>query len=96
MCTFDTSPSEMVGKTTPEVLRSHLIHMQEKSIEVINSLSPEDLQDDLEPTKIPHPVARIKFEAIDWNIKHVMRHCGQIASIMRIVDKAYDFGLRRP
>ncbi len=48
----------------------------------------------LEPTPVAHPVAKTKFEAIDWNIKHTMYHCGQIGILRRIVDKRYDFGLR--
>lgn len=96
MCTFDTLPKNMVGQTDPVQLLEHLKFMQEQSLAVIRSLSRKDLQNKVEPTKMPHPIAKTKFEAIDWNIKHVMWHCGQIATIKRIVDNAYDYGLKRP
>jgi len=46
-----------------------------------------------EPTKRKHPVAKTKFEAISWNIKHTMWHCGQIACIKRLIHGGFDFGL---
>lgn len=95
LCTFDTMAKNMVGKTDSKEIRKHLEFMQERSLGVIKSLSPKDLHQKVEPTKMPNPVARTKFEAIDWNIKHVMWHCGQIAVIKRIVDNPYDFGLKR-
>ena len=95
MCTFATLPENMVGKTDPERLKEHLEFMQKESLSVIKSLSQKDLKDKIEPIKTPHPIAKTKFEAIDWNIKHTMWHCGQIATIRRIVDKAYDYGLKK-
>lgn len=95
MCNYDTLAKSMVGKTDPEQLRGHLGYMQEQSLDVIKSLSQQDLWSDVEPTKVKHPVAKTKYEAIDWNIKHTMWHCGQIATIKRMVDKAYDFGVNK-
>lgn len=95
ICSFDTSPADMVGKTKPKLLLEHLVFMQQKSIDVLKSLSEKELKMNVESTKMPHPVAKTKFEALDWNIKHVMWHCGQIATIKRIVDVGYDFGLRK-
>jgi uncharacterized damage-inducible protein DinB len=92
---FDTIARNAVDKTDPEELQNHLNIIEKKSISVIKALPPENLQDKLEPTKMPHPVAKTKFEAISWNIKHTMWHCGQIAMLKRIVDEAYDYGLRR-
>lgn len=96
MCGFDTLAANMVGKTDPGQLRKDLDYMQKQSLGVIKSLSCTDLRDEVEPTKMPHPVAKTKFEAIDWNIKHTMWHCGQIATLKRMVDRPYDFGLRKP
>ncbi len=96
MCSFDTLPKDLVGKTDSAELRAHLLFMQGKSLEVLRSLPLQELQNKVEPTKMPHPVAKTKFEALDWNIKHLMWHCGQIATIKRIIDTPYDFGLKRP
>ncbi|QLG44109.1 DinB family protein [Costertonia aggregata] len=95
MCNYDTSAANMVGKTNPKKLMQDLKYMQEQSLGIIKSLSQNDLQKAVEPTKVPHPIATTKFEAIDWNIKHTMWHCGQVAIIKRIVDSPYDFGVKR-
>jgi len=92
---FSTMAKNAVGKTNPLELKKYLKIIEDKSIDVITLLSPENLQHELEPTKMPHPVATTKFEALSWNIKHTMWHCGQIAMIKRIIDKPYDYGLRR-
>ncbi len=93
--TFNSSPKKVVGKISPKELRNHLDIVEKKSIEVLNSLSQKDLTSDLVPGKVEHPVAKTKFEAIDWNIKHTMWHCGQIASLNRIVHKSYGFELKK-
>ena len=91
----NADPKDSVGKVNSRELQSQFVFLQKKSISVISSLTPEDLVNPLEPTSIPHPVAKTKFEAIDWNIKHAMWHCGQLGLLKRIVDQRYDFGLRR-
>ncbi len=96
ICKYDTYAKEMVGKTDPKQLMEHLKIMQGKSLKVIGSLSVNDLHETIEPTKVPHPIAKTKFDAIDWNIKHTMWHCGQIATIKRIVDYSFEFGVKRP
>lgn len=90
-----TSPHESVGKITLENLKKHLKLMEQKSISIIQSLSLDDLEQPLVPTPMPHPIAKTKFEAIDWNIKHTMWHCGQLGILKRIVHERYDFGLRK-
>lgn len=95
LCGYDTFAQEMKGYCTPEKLKSDLERMQNKSLEVINSLSVDDLWQRVERTKVPHPVAQTKFEAIDWNVKHTMWHCGQMATIKRMVDQPYDYGLQK-
>ncbi|MEQ9443421.1 MAG: DinB family protein [Cyclobacteriaceae bacterium] len=89
------SPQNAPGKATPPELRQHLTTIEKRSLEVIRSLSPEDLKSKLEPTQTPHPVANTKYEALDWNIKHTMWHCGQLGMLKRIVHERYDFGLRK-
>jgi len=87
------APREAVGKTDPVVLQSQLALLQQKSLHTIRTLSPDDLEKKVEPTTIPHPIATSKFDAIDWNIKHTMWHCGQIGMLKRIIDERFDFGL---
>lgn len=89
------APIEAVGKTDPARLRDQLFLLQAKSLDTIRALSPEDLEKNIEPTGVPHPVAKTKFEAIDWNIKHTMWHCGQIGILKRVIDRRFDFGLQR-
>jgi len=89
-----SAPILSVGKTDPMKLLQDLSIIQQKSMEVLAALSDSELNSPLEPTPIPHPIAITKFEAIDWNIKHTMYHCGQIGILRRIIDKRFDFGLR--
>lgn len=57
-------------------------------------MKESDLEQPLEPFIIEHPVAKTKQEAIDWNIKHTMWHCGQIGLLKRFLVKRHDFGLK--
>lgn len=88
-----TSPKASIGRFSPENLLKHLEIVQQRSVAVISGLSSADFESSLEPTPIPHPIAKTKLEAVDWNIKHTMYHCGQIGILRRIVDKQFDFGL---
>lgn len=90
------NPADVKGKIDPVILLDQLKLIQTRSLEIIRSLNSEILGSALEPTRIPHPIAKTKFESLDWNIKHTMYHCGQIGLIKRVIDERYDFGLRRP
>ena len=89
-----SAPILSVGKTNSSKLWQDLKIIQQKSIKVLEGLSDSELQSPLAPTPAPHPIATSKSEAIDWNIKHTMYHCGQIGMLRRIVDQRYDFGLK--
>ena len=91
----DAAPASAVGKTNPEELHNQLRLMEQKSITIIKTLSPEDLDSPLAPTPVPHPIAKNKFEALDWNIKHTMWQCGQLGMLKRVIDKRFDFGLKK-
>ena len=91
----NASPKNAVGKTNPKELQNQLHIVQKKSIDIIKLLSENDLESKLEPTPTPHPIAKTKHEALDWNIKHTMYHCGQLGILKRIIDKRFDFGLRK-
>lgn len=91
---YDTIPSEAAGQIDAQVLREQLRYMQEKVVETITSIEVKSLAEKVEqPIKMKHPVAITKFDAISWNIKHTMWHCGQIASLKRLLHGGYDFGL---
>jgi hypothetical protein len=89
-------PIDAKGKVEPAIILGQLNFLQKRSLEILKSMTIERLYTDLEPTHIPHPVAKTKYEALDWNIKHTMYHCGQIGLLKRVIDVRYDFGLRRP
>jgi len=91
----NSSPKIALGKTIPEVLRDNLTIIQKRSIEVIDSLRLEDLDCALHSTEVQHPFAKTKFDALDWNIKHTMWHCGQLGILVRIAGERFNFGLRR-
>lgn len=86
--------SASLGEFTVAKLKEHMALIQEKSLKTIKTLSADQLDQPLENTGIQHPIAKTKFQVLDWNIKHTMWHCGQIAMIKRVVYKPYDFGLR--
>lgn len=91
----DGEPEKVVGKVNPKDLWDQLNLMEQKSIEIIESLSEDALESKLEPTQVPHPIAKTKFEALDWNIKHTMWHCGQVGLLKRVIHERYDFGLQK-
>lgn len=95
LCGYDTLAKDMGELGDSESLQEDLKQMQHKSLSVISSLKETDLWKPVEPTKVPHPVAITKFEAIDWNVKHTMWHCGQMATIKRMIDQSYDYGLQK-
>lgn len=87
-------PKHALGKVSPQVLREQLTLLEDKSLQVIRSLSLDDLDKELAPTQTTHPIAKTKYEALDWNVKHTMYHCGQIGMLKRILGERFDFGLR--
>ena len=93
---FNEPPENSVGKFQPQDLKKHLRIVQDKTLYVYSKLTISDMNKPLEPTKVPHPIAKIKFEALSWNVQHNMWHCGQLGILKRVLDVRYDFGLRKP
>jgi len=87
------TPAASVGQVNLYQLAEDLKEMQGHSLAMVGKLKEDMLQADLEPTGFPHPVAKNKLEALDWNIKHTLWHCGQLALLKRVIDKRYDFDL---
>ncbi len=90
----NTPPQCNVGKTDAKAIYSHLKLVQDKTIEIMKSMKEEELTNNLEPTKIKHPIATNKYESLDWNIKHTMWHAGQLGMLKRVLGERYDFGLK--
>lgn len=93
--TFYSPPRDSIGKFNPTELKNHLDIILKKSIEIINSIASEELNSELIPGKVEHPIAKTKFEAIDWNIKHTMWHCGQLATLKRMLGYPYTFQVKK-
>ena len=93
---YESVPAELTGNSNPKLLQEQLLFMQNKVIQNISALSFVDLDNNVEqPIKQKHPVATTKLDAVSWNIKHTMWHCGQIASIIRLIQGGFDFELPR-
>ena len=91
---YDSVPADQVGQNDPDILREQLHFMQHKVIKNVSNLTLKDLESKVEqPIKQKHPVAITKLDAVSWNIKHTMWHCGQIATLKRVLHGGYDFGL---
>ena len=88
--------TELENHFTVDVLLENWNFLKMKSIEFIAKLNDKDI--DLDIFKLPkeHPFAKSKLDAISWNIKHSMWHCGQMATITRIIDKPFDITTRNP
>ncbi|QCX00718.1 DinB family protein [Aggregatimonas sangjinii] len=93
---YESVPAKQVGHNDGAVLREQLHFMQHKVIQNVSALTLKDLESKVEqPIKQKHPVAITKLDAVSWNIKHTMWHCGQIATIKRLIHGGFDFGLPR-
>lgn len=91
---YDSTPTEHIESSNVKTLREELQFMHTKVIDTISGLTLTDLENNVEePFKQKHPVATTKFDAVSWNIKHTMWHCGQVATLKRLINGGYDFGL---
>lgn len=69
----------------PSKLLAELEIINNYAIRELNKLSDKNLEEALEPTQIPHPIAKTKFEALTWSFRHEMWHLGQISTLGRII-----------
>ncbi|MDG3581392.1 hypothetical protein [Galbibacter pacificus] len=58
-------------------------------METIQKISENELDMPLKELQPPHPIAKTKYGAIDWNIKHTMWYCGQLSMINGIINKHF-------
>ncbi|CAA9308501.1 MAG: hypothetical protein AVDCRST_MAG56-6025 [uncultured Cytophagales bacterium] len=91
---FGDKIGEVDERFTVEELRASLRLVQEKGLWAIGQLADGDLAGPLFPRPVPHPVATNKQEALSWNVKHNMWHCGQIGMVARAVGHPFDFKLK--
>ena len=86
-----SDPVASAGQTSTEVLMERLMLVQKECISSMERVTADQLDQPLEPTRFPHPVAKIKREVLSWNVQHVMWHCGQLGLIKRLIDKRLSF-----
>ena len=83
----------LAAEITVQELLDHWKHLQAITHEALTSLQDTDLSSNIFSMPKPHPFVKTKEDAISWNIKHTMWHCGQIAMWKRVIDKPFDFGM---
>ncbi len=66
-----------------ESFKDDLSKVRAESVRVLGTLTDENLTEPLEETKFKNPIANNKFDAISWNIHHIMWHTAQMATLMR-------------
>lgn len=86
--------NEIQIEFTREIILKNWNLLKVKAIEFISKLSDKELNNEIFKLPNEHPFAKIKEDAISWNIKHTMWHCGQIATLQRIVDKPFDITIQ--
>jgi len=72
-------------KPEPQKLLSDLEIVNNYALDVLDQMIDENLDDPLEPTRMPHPIANTKYEALTWSFRHEMWHLGQISTLKRII-----------
>lgn len=87
------SAEKSQGKVDPKVLNQQFKLVQKRSLEIIKALKDDQLDLATEPVEREHPFVKTKYESLDWNVKHIMWHCGQMAILKRMLTKRLDFGL---
>ena len=69
------------GFISVEDLISDLKEVHDISITGLRNLQDSDLNRPLEPTKMKHPFAKTKYEALSWAFKHDIWHCAEIENL---------------
>lgn len=70
----------------PQRLLNELKTIHKHAMFQLEKLNDEDLDKPLEPTKMQHPLAKTKYDALTWFFRHEMWHLGQISTLKRILD----------
>ena len=84
---------ELVSEVTVQELIDNWKSIQTLTIETLTDLQDTDLGCEIFKMPKPHPFVKTRENSISWNIKHTMWHCGQIATLKRIIDKPMIFGI---
>lgn len=72
-------------KPEPSRLLAELETINKYAIRELNKLTDKNLDEPLEQTKMVHPIAKTKYEALTWSFRHEMWHLGQISTLKRII-----------
>ncbi|TAE75149.1 MAG: DinB family protein [Bacteroidetes bacterium] len=84
---------ELFSEITVDELKEKWDLMQNQTIKILDNLQDKDLNNEIFKLLKPHPFVKTKENSISWNVKHTMWHCGQIATLRRIIDKPLDYGM---
>lgn len=81
--------SKVANCPEPEYLLTKYDEVQQF---VIRKIGEFDVSTINEPTVVPHPLAKTRYEALMWSFQHEIWHCGQIAMIRRAMGNPKTFG----
>lgn len=85
-----TQPSgQMDDSPTPKTLIAHFDAIHEYCLKRLDDIDENQLN---EPTVVPHPIARTKYESLMWSFQHEIWHCGQISMIRRALGTPLNLG----
>lgn len=86
-----TSPNVKVeGSPEPDVLLSDFDKIHQYSLKRLDGFDQSTLY---EPTVVPHPIAKTKYECLMWSFQHEIWHCGQLSILRRALGNPIDFKL---
>lgn len=75
-----------IGNASTEELINDLKQVHLVSQQKLSELSDEDLSKPLESTKMKHPFATNKYEALSWAFKHDIWHCAEMELLKMNMD----------
>ena len=76
------------GSPTPEEMLQYFDAVQTFCLDKLSEFDTDALND---PTEVPHPIAKTKYESLMWSFQHEIWHCGQMAMISRELGKPLEY-----
>ena len=70
----------------PVRFKEDLALVRAATLHALENLKDAQLLEPLEETKFKNPIASNKFEALSWNIHHIMWHTAQMSTLMRKIN----------
>lgn len=83
-----TKPAKRLEESPDsEELLKHFNAVQKFCLEKLKHFDVNKLD---EPTEVPHPLAKTKYECLMWSFQHEIWHCGRLSMIRRALGKPLD------